>query len=340
MQWINLSIGVWDKDGNLLLGPIPGNSLWSGFGGACETHNDGDPIAQYDHLADRWMLSQFALFAPDGHHQCIAISQTGDPTGAWFRYDFLISDTKINDYPHFGVWPDAYYMSINQFDENTFAWAGQGVVAFERDQMLLGQPARMVYFDLFDVDPLFGGQQPSDLDGFPPPTGAPNVFVEADDDAFGFATDRLSMWDFHVDWSNPANSTFGVNGQPNTHLDVAPFDSNLCGFDRSCIPQPGTSQGLDAISDRLMYRLQYRNFGDHASLVVNHTVDADGSDHAGIRGTSSPPRDRRGGLRSQRAAAAPSARGSLPASSVPSPCARRSCAWPTAPSSSLTSRIV
>ena len=91
------------------------------------------------------------------------------------------------------------------------------------------------------------------------------------------------MWDFHVDWSNPANSTFGVNGQPNTHLDVAPFDSNLCGFDRSCIPQPGTSQGLDAISDRLMYRLQYRNFGDHASLVVNHTVDADGSDHAGIR---------------------------------------------------------
>ena len=75
VQWINLSIGVWDKDGNLLLGPIPGNSLWSGFGGACETHNDGDPIVLYDHLADRWMLSQFALFAPDGHHQCIAISR-------------------------------------------------------------------------------------------------------------------------------------------------------------------------------------------------------------------------------------------------------------------------
>ena len=285
MQWVNLSFQIWDKEGNSLLGPLPGNALWDGFGGACENQNNGDPIVLYDHLSDRWMASQFALFSADGNHQCIAISQTGDPTGEWHRYDFVIHDTKINDYPHFGLWPDGWYLAFNQFDENTFAWQGQGVAAFDRAAMIAGDPdATMIYFDLFGVDPNFGGQIPSDLDGFPPPAGAPNYFIEADDSAFGvFATDRLSVWEFHADFDTPANSTFGIGGQPNYHLDTAPFDMNLCGFNRSCIPQPETGQGVDALSDRLLHRLQYRNFGDHQSLVANHTVDVDGSDHAGIR---------------------------------------------------------
>ncbi|HEX5203778.1 MAG TPA: carboxypeptidase regulatory-like domain-containing protein [Actinoplanes sp.] len=283
MQWINLQFGIWDKDGNELVGSTPGNALFEGLGGPCESQNDGDPIVQYDHLADRWLASQFALFAADGHHQCIAISVDGDPTGSWYQYDFLISATKINDYPHFGVWPDGYYMTINQFDENTFAWAGAAAVSFERDAMLEGLPATMVYFDLFNVNQLFGGQLPADLDGFPPPEGTPAYVLEADDDAFGFDTDRVSMWDFHVDWDTPIDSTFGIDGEPNRHFDTDPFEADLCGFSRSCIPQPGTDQGLDAISDRLMYRVQYRTFDDHASLVASHTVDADGEDHAGIR---------------------------------------------------------
>ncbi len=283
LQFINLQFGIWDKDGNVIVGSTPGNAFWQGLGGPCENQNDGDPIALYDHLADRWLVSQFALFAEDGNHQCIAISVDGDPTGAWYQYDFLISATKINDYPHFGVWGDAYYMSANQFDVNSFEWAGALAVGFQRDAMLQGLPANMVSFDLFEVNDAFGGMLPADLDGMPAADGTPGYFAEVDDDAFGFDTDRLSMWDFHVDWDNPENSTFGDDGQPSRHFDVDPFESELCGFARSCIPQPNTSQGLDAISDRLMYRLQYRNFGDHASLVVNHTVDADGDDHAGIR---------------------------------------------------------
>src|ERR1041385_3282160 len=106
--------------------------------------------------------------------------------------------------------------------------------------------------------------------------------MEVDDESV-FGTDRLSLWEFHVDWTTPGNSTFGNNLQPNTHLDTAPFDWDLCGFSRNCIPQPGTGQGLDAISDRLMFRIQYRNFGSYHTLVTNHTVDADGTDHAGPR---------------------------------------------------------
>ncbi|HEX6475126.1 MAG TPA: carboxypeptidase regulatory-like domain-containing protein, partial [Candidatus Limnocylindria bacterium] len=283
MQWINLQFAIYDKDGNELVGSTPGNALFDGLGGPCENQNDGDPIVQYDQMADRWLASQFALFAADGHHQCIAISVDGDPTGSWYQYDFLISATKINDYPHFGVWPDAYYMTINQFDENTFGWAGAAAVAFDRASMLDGLPATMVYFDLFGVNQLFGGQQPADLEGFPPAEGTPGYVMEVDDADFGFDTDRVSMWEFHVDWDNPINSTFGIDGEPNRHFDVDPFEADLCGFSRDCIPQPDTSQGLDAISDRVMYRVSYRVFDDHASLVFNHTVDADGEDHAGVR---------------------------------------------------------
>ena len=165
MQWINVSFAIYSKSGALLYGPAAGNTLWSGFGGPCQTTNDGDPIVQYDHLADRWMVSQFSLpnYPSGPFYQCVAVSQTGNPTGAWYRYAFQISATKLNDYPHFGVWPDGYYMSVNQFVGNT--WAGAGVIVFERQKMLLGQPAQAVYFDLYSVDPNLGGMLPSDLDG-------------------------------------------------------------------------------------------------------------------------------------------------------------------------------
>lgn len=279
MQWVNLSFAIYSKTGTLLYGPAAGNTLWSGFGGACETTNDGDPIVQYDHLADRWMVSQFALpnYPSGPFYQCIAVSQTGNPTGAWYRYQFQISATKLNDYPHFGVWSDGYYMSINQFVGNT--WGGAGAVAFERDKMLLGQPAQAVYFDLYATDPNLGGMLPSDLDGPVPPAGTPNYFLQADDNGFGYPQDQLEMWAFHVNWANPGASTFTNVG----NLATAAFDSNMCAGSRNCIPQPGKTPKLDAIADRLMYRLQYRNFGAYQTIVANHTVDVNSADHAGIR---------------------------------------------------------
>ena len=283
MQWVNLSLAIWTIDRNtntatLALGPVAGNSLWSGFGGACETSNDGDPIVLYDHLADRWMVSQFALpnFPSGPYYQCIAVSQTSDPTGAWYRYAFVASNTKMNDYPHLGVWPDGYYMTVNQFT-NGSSWGGAGVFVFERDKMLTGQTARMVYFDLYGVNSNFGGMLPSDLDGDPPPAGTPNYFAEVDDASWlGDPVDTMRIWEFHVDWNNTSNSTFGLNGLPNYTVPVDNF--NPITFS---IPQPGTGQQLDTIGDRLMHRLQFRNFGTYFTLVTNHTVDA--GSVAGVR---------------------------------------------------------
>ncbi len=86
----------------------------------------------------------------------------------------------------------------------------------------------------------------------------------------------LELYKFHVDFSNPSNSTF--TGP--TTIPVAPF-TPLCNGSRDCVPQPGTTNSLDSLADRLMYRVAYRNFGDHESLVVNHSVSVNGG--GGVR---------------------------------------------------------
>lgn len=291
VQWVNLHFALWEIDrvndtASLVCGPFPGNSLFQGFGGYCESTNSGDPITLYDPFADRWFMSQFALpFYPNGpFFECIAVSATEDPTGPWNRYEFQMPVDKMNDYPKFGVWPDAYYMTVNQFNGGSLTWGGAGVAALERSAMLVGDPARMVYYDLYSVNPNFGGILPADFDGFtPPPAESPGYFAEWDDGASIPSLDALRLWEFHVDWDEPGDSTFGLDGEPNQVIPTADVDPSMCGTNPNCIPQPGASSpGLDAISDRLMHRLQYRNFSGYETLVSNHTVDVDGTDHAGV----------------------------------------------------------
>jgi hypothetical protein len=286
VQMVNLSFAIWSisTDPSRIYGPVQNRTLWQGFGGPCETTNDGDPVVLFDPLAYRWLMSQFALpNDPSGpYYQCIAVSQTADPTGGWYRYEFKISDTKLNDYPKFGVWPDAYYYSVNQFSncQSVCTWAGQGVAAFERDKMLSGLAASMVYFDLYSLDPNLGGLLPSDLDGPPPPASSPNYLVTMDDDLWGYSPDQLQVWQFHVDWANPvANSTFTRSGL----LPIEAVDLSLCSGLRNCIPQPVTTRGLDPIAGQMMHRLQYRSFGAYQTLVGNFTADVNGLNHAGIR---------------------------------------------------------
>jgi hypothetical protein len=269
VQAVNISLAIYDRTGNLLVGPSPINALWAGFGGPCESNNNGDPIVRYDPLADRWLVSQFALGI---NFQCIAISRTPDPVaGGWFLYAF--PTPGFPDYPKIGVWPDGYYMGT----QRGFPGGGLDVYAFDRIRMLSGLPAGAVQF-IVPAPSLF--LQPSDLDGPAPPTGTPNFFVrQVDGNQFG-GSDRLEMFAFSVNWGSPAASTF--TSLPS--LPVAPFDAILCGsnFFGTCVPQPGTATRLETLPAWLMWRLQYRNFGTHETLVTNHTVNT-GGDHAGIR---------------------------------------------------------
>lgn len=283
VQMVNLSFAVYNKQGTLLYGPVPNTTLWQGFGGPCSTFNGGDPVTIYDEAANRWIMTQLAYpGGSQGYHECIAVSQTGDPTGAWYRYDYLFSSNTLNDYPKFGVWNDAYYMSANDF-LNGQTFTGVTAVAFNRAAMLAGQPAQEVSFT---IGSQYASLLPSNAEGqalgFNPPPGSPDPYFMSCDAANGgpCSSDQMDMWNFHVDWANPANSTFGNNGAPNQTFPVAAFNSNLCNYNRSCIPQPGTSVGLDALSDRLMYQAAYRNLGSSQALVLNQTVNV---------GTSSAP---------------------------------------------------
>lgn len=281
VQSVNTGIvQIWDKSGASLAAPFLISDLFSTLTGSVCLDDDGDPIVLYDHLADRWLISQFAFngFTDGNYHQCIAISKTGDPTGDYHVYDFAMPNNKFNDYPHFGVWPDGYYMADNQFVLGD-AWGAGGAFAFERSRMLAGDPsARYVYFDTAVIDPTLyiGGQLPADLDGPPPPMGTPNIFAMFDANEYdAAATDSIRLWAFHVDWATPANSTFAEIPK----VDVAAFDP-IFPNSRRIIPQPApatATNNLDVISDRLMHRLQYRNFGTYESLVVTHTVDASGN---------------------------------------------------------------
>jgi hypothetical protein len=256
VQWVNTSFAIFDKStGALIAGPTAGNTLWSGFGGGCQTNNDGDPIVLYDKLAQRWVFSQFSV-STTPYLQCIAVSTTSDATGTYNRYSFQYSN--FDDYPKMSVWPDAYYETFNMFAGGT-TFVGADACAYNRSAMLAGTAATQV---CFQQGTSVGGLLPSDLDGTTaPPAGSPNYMLY-------FGTNNLNLFKFHVDFTTPSNSTF--TGP--TVINVAAF-SPLCGGG-TCVPQPSTPQQLDSLADRLMYRLAYRNFGSHESLVVNHSVVA------------------------------------------------------------------
>lgn len=274
-QMINLSFAIWDKEGNQLYGPVNNSTLWSGFIGPWTGTNDGDPIVLYDEQEDRWLASQFAINTSNGTYwQLIAISESGDPLGSYYQYAFQFP--AFNDYPHFGIWPDGYYASFNMFG----GYYRGAAAAFEKSKMMAGDStAIMVLFDMPEGTDA-SNMLPSDCDGtIDPPAGTPNYFVYFKDDAWGYDDDQLKLWEFDVDWIAPLNSTF----EEVQILITEPFDSKLCEAQRwQCIPQPNTGRKLEAISDRMMFRLQYRNFETHQVMVTNHTVDVDDG-HAGVR---------------------------------------------------------
>ena len=226
MQWVNLHFAIYTKTGTQVGVTQPGNALWAGNPNApnCAVLNSGDPIVLYDQYAGRWFASQFAFANPNTgpFYQCVAVSTTNDPSGTWNGYEYLVSANKLNDYPKFGVWPtqNAYMGTINQFTVPGFGWGGVGILAFERDKMLAGQPAKMAYRDMFAEAPaLWGGMLPADADGpTMPPANAPAPMIEVDDNQWdppNFPVDRLDVWNATTNFASHAGGGHhGARGNP------------------------------------------------------------------------------------------------------------------------------
>lgn len=272
MQTINVRYAIYDKVGSLMEGPTNLNAFFTGLPGG--SSNDGDPIVLYDEQAERWLMAEFSaagsLWSPPDY-MLIAISQTSDPTGMWDAWSFVMNG--FPDYMKFGVWRDGYYMGTNTS-------SGSDIYVFERDEMLAGGASpQMVQFNNPNrPNSGFHCVLPVDNDGAFAPSGTPGMFMTINDNAWGGSTnDQLWLFELDVDWDTPTNSTFS---RVQT-IDVASFDSNF-GSTWENIVQPGTGQKLDAISQILMHRVQYRNFGTSQNIVCNHTIDV-GGNQAGIR---------------------------------------------------------
>ena len=252
VQWVNTAFAVFDKSTKAATyGPADGKTLWTGFGGPCETRNDGDPVVQYDKLANRWVVSQFSVpGGASGYWQCIAVSTTSDATGTWNRYAFQYA--QFNDFPKMGVWPDAYYVSYNMF---TSSFQGSTVCAIDRVKMLVGAPATQ---QCVQLPSSYGSTLPADLDGPAPAAGTPNYIVAR-------ATNSVNLWRFSVNWTTPSTTT--LSGPVN--VPVAAYSAACSGG--NCITQPGTSNKLDSLADRLNFRAAYRTLNG-GTLVLNHAV--------------------------------------------------------------------
>ena len=278
-------VRIFDKNG-MPRGPaFKLSTLFAPLGGVAASNDNGDGLVLYDRMANRWILTQFAFTSTSTppFHQPIAVSKTGDPTGAYWAYDFITPGNEFPDYGKIGAWPDGYYFTDRQFTGGV-TYNGFGVFAFDRAKMLLGDStASYIYFNAGpNLSNSSSGMIPSDYNGLtPPPAGAPNLFSVFTDDAFaGDTADALRLFNFHADFAVPANSTFLE--RPESPLAVASFDSRNpdtssgSPTSRSDVEQPSPAAAadyLDTIGDRLMLRLQYFNQAGTELLTTCQTVN-------------------------------------------------------------------
>lgn len=265
VQAVNTSYKIYNKDGTFVGGSIHSlSTLWPG------STSEGDPIVMYDRFAERWFISQFQ---PDSDEILIAISETSDPMGSYFAYSFTVSlgGSAFPDYPKFGIWPNGYYMSANCSSKNC--------VVFEREEMLLGNSAQMITMNFPSMAYFFRSVAPAYAEGQDAPdAGEPFYYFHVQDNSWsGVSTDHIKVLKCEVDWTAGTGSVT-VHQELNTEAFNSVFTNSW-----DDITQKGSAQKLDAVAGIIMYKAQYRRFGDYNTVVMCTTVDVDNTNRAGIR---------------------------------------------------------
>jgi len=264
VETVNVAFAVYNKStGAQIMAPKSVQTLYTPLGGQCATGNLSDPVVNFDKVAQRWVITMIAFNGNFSvNDACMAVSTSADATGTYHVYAFAYGKT-LPDYPKVGVWPDAYYVTTDSFPNGGF-FTGAESCAMDRTAMLAGNTAKMVCFQRGSGD---FALVPADVDGATQPAaGAPNFQMDL------ASSTQLNLYKFHVDFGTTSNSTF--TGP--TKLTVAAY-TDACS---ACIKQPSPGESLDSLGDRLMYRLAYRNFGDHEAMVVSHSVKGTGTGNA------------------------------------------------------------
>ncbi|MGJ8665273.1 MAG: GEVED domain-containing protein [Patiriisocius sp.] len=266
---VNTLVKIFDKQGNLEVGPV-------NLGAFLGSTSFGDPIVLYDQLADRWVVSGFGNLNVS-NDLLFGVSETSDPAGAYNVYSYTFS--ALPDYPHYGVWHDGYYGTINLGGFTTIG------TVMERDVMLAGgADPQILVFNLPDivVNP---NQVKSpgavNLLGTSIDTSLPGYITYLQDDAWGgINDDHLKIWEIDVDWDNLNNSTIS------TPLEIITDDfdaGELFGDGNGAIRQPGTSQRLAGHGGIISYASNFRQFADHNSWLITFNTFIDNDETGGIR---------------------------------------------------------
>jgi len=262
---------VTDKDGNIVRSSFSVNALWGQVG----TAGAGDPMILWDQLAQRWFLLELGN---DFTSMLLALSETDDPTGSWQTWK--INSPGLPDYPKVAIWPDGYYITTNEFTDNSIP-----TYVVDREAMLAGDNnlnfQRVLGIPKFNANNVFQVASAANWDGdTPPPATTPLTVIRIHDDAWGVGEDRIELFEFIPDFDNPNNTQ--VNGPIN--LPTAAFDANLCpgGSIFDCLTQ-GNGNMVSALQHVIMFRPQYRKFETYEAIVLNFSVDVDGSNQAGVR---------------------------------------------------------
>lgn len=266
-ETVNTYLAVYSKNGTLLSGPTNLPTLFAPIGGLCGTAYIVDPIVLYDRQADRWVVAGVGDNYAGSYGECIAVSTTNDPTGSYSLYFYSFGST-LNDYDKLSVWAtasnSAYLATYNLFAPA--GYSGADLCGFDRAKMLAGnaKPAMLCKSTPSNE----GSYLPSDMDGPTPPVdGTPGLFVTWQSNNPGQLYLRKLTLDFAAGKATLSNPTT---------INVA-NDNLSCGSGfATCVPQPGTTQQLDTLGDRMMYRFAIRHFSDHDRAVVSHAVDNGG----------------------------------------------------------------
>jgi len=288
VQGVNEGFRVFDKSGNPLTPFITFNTFFAplGTGNPCgNNQNDGDIFVFYDQVADRWVLSDFAFPGfpgPGPFYQCIGVSQTPDPTGAYNLYALLVDPTNLNDYPKMAMWNNpqpggAYFLTVNLFDGTTENFEGVSAFALDRGSMLTGGPANAIGFTLSatDVGASYSFVAATFRTGAPPPAGRDEMVLAVDSPSSGgVPLTQVHARFFHVDFVTPSNSTFGVGPthQPNAEITVNPFVDAFTDSGTLLVPQPGGQPPLDTLGDKIMTPVVYQNRSGTESLWADQTI--------------------------------------------------------------------
>ena len=263
---VNSVLKIFDKSGNLLVGPTAlGSFLGNGT-------NGGDPIIMYDHLADRFFVSQFGSA---NNSLVLGVSETSDPTGAYFVYEFVFDN--FPDYPHYSVWHDGYYLTANKSGEVVYVLERDVILNGGEDPQIVGFSPPGLVFNPGTVKSL----ATSNMLGSDYPENSPGYITYLQDDGWDESVtfDHLKIWEVNIDWVSATNSTIS---DP-IEVPLNAFDSVFAPFGSGDLVQPETGQKIDMIGGIISYAANYRMFENHNSWVITFNVDVDGNDTAGIR---------------------------------------------------------